>query len=217
MVNTYILHKRKVKGVLEMNVYSKLVAIMIVSFGLLVGCNGSKDEAISQAKQVAQSTFNEPAEKPTETTKGFSYYMPEGFKVKDEFENNVILSKGNQEFILFVNPHESLNSDVLFNEIKGAKEEEGIETFKGEDRFGYISISPGKDKKYEIIVGIGGVKTTTLSTTGDMVENAKNMMIIANSVEYGNEGKEKKVEDKDKDEQQLELGPDKEKVDQKKK
>ncbi len=190
-----------------MKVYSKLAAIMIISFGLLVGCSGSKDEAISQAKQVAESTFNEPAEKPTETTKGFSYYLPEGFKVKDEFENNVILSKGNQEYILFVNSHEPLNSDVVFNEIRGAKDEQGIETFKGEDRFGYISISPGVDKKYELIVGIGGVKTTTMTTTNDMVENAKNMMIITNSVEYGQEGNEEKVENKENSkEEQLDLG-----------
>lgn len=190
-----------------MKVYSKLAAIMMISFGLLVGCSGSKDEAISQAKQVAESTFNGPAEKPTETTKGFSYYLPEGFKVKDEFENNVILSKGNQEYILFVNSHEPLNSDVVFNEIRGAKDEQGIETFKGEDRFGYISISPGVDKKYELIVGIGGVKTTTMTTTNDMVENAKNMMIITNSVEYGQEGNEEKVENKENSkEEQLDLG-----------
>lgn len=193
-----------------MKVYSRLAAVMIVSIALLVGCSGTKDEAISQAKQVAGSMFNEPAQKPTETTNGFSYYLPEGFKVKDEFENNVILSKGSQEYILFVNPHESLKSDVNFNEIKGAKEEKGIDTFKDKDRFGYISISPGEDKKYELIVGIGGVKTTTMSTTSDMVENAKNMMMIANSVEYGQEGKEDKAENKDNTKEQLDLGPAKE-------
>jgi hypothetical protein len=193
-----------------MKVYSKFAAIMILSFGMLVGCNGSKDESISQAKQVAGSTFNEPAQKPTETTKGFSYYLPEGFKVKDEFENNVILSKGKQEYILFVNPHESLASEVNFNEIKGVKEDVGIETFKDEDRFGYISISPAKDKKYELIAGIGGVKTTTMTSTNDMVENAKNMMIIANSVEYGQEGKEDKAENKDNTKEQLDLGKAKE-------
>lgn len=193
-----------------MKVYSKLAAVLIVSIALLVGCSGSKDEAISQAKQVAGSMFNEPAQKPTETTKGFSYYLPEGFKVKDEFENNVILTKGSQEYILFVNPHESLNSDVVFNEIRGEKEEKGIETFNDKDRFGYISISPGEDKKFELIVGIGGVKTTTMSTTSDLVENAKNMMIIANSVEYGQEGKEDKAENKDNTKEQLDLGQAKE-------
>lgn len=209
MVNIYIPHKRKVKGAQDMKVYSKLAAVIIVSFGLLIGCSASKDEAISQAKQVAGSTFNEPAQKPTETTKGFSYYLPEGFKVKDEFENNVILSEGKQEYILFVNPHESLTSDVIFNDIKGVKEEKGIDTFKDKDRFGYISISPAKNEKYELIVGIGGVKTTTITTNIDMVENAKNMMIIANSVEYGNQGKEDKAESKDGEDKQLDLGAEK--------
>lgn len=189
-----------------MKVYSKLAAIIIVGFGLLTGCSGSKDEAISQSKQVAESVFNEPAHKPTETTNGFSYYLPEGFKVKDEFENNVILIKGKQEYILFVNPHEPLNSDVLFNEIKNAKDEKGTDTFKDKDRLGYISMSPGADKKNEVIVGIGGVKTTTMSTTSDMVENVKNMMTIANSVEYGQQGNEEKKEKKDNKKEELDLG-----------
>ncbi|HHW38394.1 MAG TPA: hypothetical protein GXX18_14340 [Bacillales bacterium] len=197
-----------------MKAFSKL-AVILISFGLLVGCSGSKEEAISQSKQAVESIFNEPAQKTTETTEGFSYYLPEGFKIEEEFGNNVILSKGKQEYILFVNPHESLNSDVIFNEIKGAKDEKGTKTFKDKDRFGYISISPGADKKYELIVGIGGVKTTTMSTTSDMVENAKNMMTIANSVEYGQEGNEEKKENKDNKKEELDLGKVKEK-DQKK-
>lgn len=155
---------------------------------MLIGCSASSDEAINQSKKIAETTFQEKAKTPTETTKGFSYYLPKGFKIDEKFENNVILKKEKQEYILFVNPHEPLKSDVLFNELKkSGKDEKSIATFKDDNRFGYISITPVKDRKYEVIVGIGGVKMTTLTSASDMVSNTKDMMEIAHSVQYGKE------------------------------
>lgn len=166
--------------------------ILIISFGLLLGCSASKEEAISQSRKIAETTFMGDIQKPTKTTKGFSYYLPEGFEITDEMENNVILSEGKQEYILFVNPQETPDSQVIFNELKNAKKEESVDTFKSDGRFGYIIIMPAKDKKYEVIVGIGGIKMTTLSSAGDMVENTKNMMEITNSVQYSDKKEQEK-------------------------
>ena len=176
-----------------MKAFSKLVVTTMVSISLLVGCNPSNDEAISQSKKIAETAFKEKQMKTTESTNGIRYYLPKGFNVENEMENNIILLKGKEEYILFVNPEEPFTSEVVFNEMKSAKENAETDTFKTNDRFGYISINPAKDKKFELIVGIGGVKMTTLTSANNMVENTKDMMEIANSVQYANE-KDKQTE-----------------------
>ncbi|WP_458412182.1 hypothetical protein ACNQFZ_15245 [Schinkia sp. CFF1] len=169
-----------------MKAYSKGFVTLLLSFSLLIGCSASKDEAVNQSKKLAETTFKEKSHESTKTTNGFSYYLPKGYKVKDQTENNVILLKDGQEYILFVNPREAKDSEALYEELKGAKKAEAkdITSFKKDNEFGYISITPAKEKKYELIVGIGGIKMTTLTTVSDMVGNTEDMMEITNSVQY---------------------------------
>lgn len=157
--------------------------LLIVIFSGLIGCNASKEEAYQASQDVAETTFNEEKKAPTETTDGINYYLPDDFKVKNIIENNIILSRGKQEYILFVNPLEPSDSEVVYEELKD-KDKALLQSFEDNQRFGYISITPIEGKEYELMVGIGGVKVTTKTTTNDMAENTKVMMEIANSVEY---------------------------------
>ncbi|WP_374724487.1 hypothetical protein [Calidifontibacillus erzurumensis] len=169
----------------------RFLALTLLTISLLTGCNGKEDEAIVEAIQIAEATFNETKQEPTESSDLFSFYLPKEYKVKEKSEHNIILKKDNQEYILFVNPNEALDSEVLFNELQAAKKEVQ-ETFKSKGRFGYLLITPVEGKNYEVIVGIGGVKMTTLSTVDDIARDTKKMMEIANSVEYDAKQKEEK-------------------------
>lgn len=167
-----------------MNRSIRILVLLLLSFSLLMGCGVSKKEAINESKVVAKTTFQETKMKATETTSGISYYLPEDFKVQSETEHNIILLKGRQEYILFINPQESPNSKAAFETLKNAKGKPTINSFESDGRFGYISVAPLEGKEYELIVGIGGVKLTTKTKTKNMAENTKAMMEIINSVEY---------------------------------
>ncbi|WP_017756156.1 hypothetical protein [Calidifontibacillus oryziterrae] len=168
-----------------MNMYIfKPLFVVLLSISLLMGCGVTKEEAINESIEVAEDTFNEAKPAYNETIYGIRFSLPEDFKIISESESNIILAKGRQEFILFVNPQEALDSEAAFQALEKAKGEKIIESFKRGERFGYFSAAPLEDNEYELIVGIGGVKLTTKTKISDMVEHTKAMMEIANSVEY---------------------------------
>lgn len=167
-----------------MNKSIQKLVLVLLSFSLLMGCGASKDEAINESKEVAKTAFQETKMKPTETTNGISYYLPEDFKVQSETENNIILLNARQEYILFINPQEAQDSEVALQKLKKIKGTTILDTFKDDERFGFVSIAPLEGKEYELVVGIGGVKLTTKTKIKNMAKNTKAMMEIVNSVKY---------------------------------
>lgn len=122
--------------------------------------------------------------KANEKTELFSYYLPKKFTVKETKKFNVLLEKGKQNYILFVNENEEADSKVSYDTLVKQYEKPFIsETFENDDRFGYLFVNQIEKNMYEVTVGIGGTKLTTEAKANDIAEDAKNMMKIATSVQ----------------------------------
>lgn len=154
--------------------------------GLLVGCSASTEEIKKETKTAVEQAFKS---KPTETNKksdAFSYYLPSDMEVQKEESNNVIIEKGKEDlYILFLNPNEAKNSQVMFETVTPPDNSKEVvsETFKDKERFGYVKVFQTQDEKlYEVSVGIGGVKMTSEAKANTVAEVAGEMMKIVSSV-----------------------------------
>ncbi|MCH1625351.1 hypothetical protein [Fredinandcohnia quinoae] len=162
--------------------------ILIVGFfilmALLVGCSSIEDEAKETNKAVEQ-TFKAEPNKTNNEYEDIAYYLPKDMKIDKKGDNNLIFKKGDQIFILFVNPNEGKASDAMYQSIQSKDSKFEIDkTFKDKDRFGYVKAYEIDDKLYLLSVGIGGVKMTTETKVSDITENATEMMKVVSSVKY---------------------------------
>ncbi|WP_223595689.1 hypothetical protein [Neobacillus bataviensis] len=133
-----------------------------------------------------KSSFQEAAKQPNEKSRKIHFYLPEGYKIKDEKPNNIILKNGSKTYILFVNPQEDSLSKVVYNgTVKQYKQLNTNEKFTSGSKFGFLTIKELDDDQNELTVGIGGTKITTQTETSDLVEDGKAMMQIVNSVKFG--------------------------------
>ncbi|MGM0874952.1 MAG: hypothetical protein ACQEWV_09135 [Bacillota bacterium] len=150
----------------------------------LVGCTISDEELTKTTIDQTKQAFEGKPKEAKEKTELFSYYLPEGFSVKETKKFNVLLEKGNQSYILFVNENEKANSKVSYDTLaKQYKKPFISETFKDKNRFGYLFVNRIEENTYEVTVGIGGTKLTTEAKANDVPEDAKNMMDILKSIQ----------------------------------
>ncbi|WP_404453695.1 hypothetical protein LG329_04090 [Virgibacillus necropolis] len=165
--------------------------IFVLVFILLAGCSlKSEKEALKDTEEAAKQTFN--SSEDIETNKkleNFSLYLPEDLSVKEATASNVILKNGDQTYIVFYNKLEGPTSKLNY---KSAQRDEAllIKSFEDPEKFGYIRVLSSEDDKYELQVGIGGVKITTYTDKSSMDEDGKNLMKIARSIAETDENKE---------------------------
>ncbi|MCA1056859.1 hypothetical protein LCM10_17990 [Rossellomorea aquimaris] len=152
----------------------------------LAGCNTTIDKEKEQTAQTVEDTFKDDPKNAKEKAGDVSFYLPFGAKIEKESSNNIIISKGSDTFILFANPEEEKDSELLYNMAISEKEtiiQQG--KFKDDGRFGYYVIKElPHSEKYELTVGIGGTKLTTQSQMDALSDNAEMMMEIASSVKH---------------------------------
>lgn len=160
--------------------------ILFITVAILVGCSVSEQEALQTIEQSVVSSFESNPKEPSNKTDEFSYYLPSGFHVESETDYNVVLKKGDQTFILFVNPFESKGSKEIYSSIKKQASKNIIfeKTFEDKERFGFIQIRSIDKNLYELIIGVGGAKVTTKAGKRDLVSSMNEMMEIVNSVKY---------------------------------
>ncbi|WP_188456501.1 hypothetical protein [Virgibacillus oceani] len=165
---------------------NKLRIIPVVFLLLIIVLSGcsmkSEEEALTDAKQNALEAFNNKEKIETNhELNSFELYLPENLEVKEESKSNVILEDGDQTYIVFYNNLEKPTSQLSY---ESAKKEEALlmESFKDNNKFGYIRILSDKGDGYEMQVGIGGVKITTYTSKGKMDNDARALMEISRSI-----------------------------------
>ncbi|WP_186578340.1 hypothetical protein [Aquibacillus kalidii] len=141
-------------------------------------------EVIDQAKEIAEVTFHKDNIKSTRTVDNFSLYLPEELTVDQEENSNLVLSKEEQIYLLFYNPLESSKSELNFQSAQAAGNYVLLESFTDDQRFGYIMVKTAKKDAFELQIGVGGVKITTITSKVHLVEDAELMMKMANSIAY---------------------------------
>lgn len=162
-----------------------LFLTMIALTGLLSGCLFSSEQKIvDEAERTVKDAFLADKKNPTAETESFSIFLPEDFHIEEETENNLVLQRDDQLFLLFFNPLEKDNSELLYENID--RDDKLVNAiFKSEDQFGYVVAIPFEDKgEYEVIVGLGGKRIITVSGKGQIAEDAGLMMEMVRSITY---------------------------------
>jgi hypothetical protein len=162
--------------------YSMIALLVLFIVAMSTVSYQSEDKVIKNAGEAAQTVFN-TEDIPVENYQGeyFSFYLPEDMEAKEVDANNAVLQQGSQMFIVFYNPLETNKSDLNYNAAQ-SKDAVLLQSFKDDEKFGYIRILPDKKDQYELQVGVGGVKVTTYTERSEIIEDAKGLMKIAISI-----------------------------------
>lgn len=143
-------------------------------------------DEFARAEQAAEEAFNATPYNSDNDIQGYSIYIPQGFVVNSESENNIELVKGSQQYLVFINDKEGSTSTVTYDALT---EREGAEldtTFETEEQFGYI-VANEMDDEVVLVVGIGGIKVTTKTDKSSLESDASDMMNIAKSIHPADE------------------------------
>ncbi|MFJ8066117.1 hypothetical protein ACIQYS_15940 [Psychrobacillus sp. NPDC096426] len=151
---------------------------------LLVGCS-TMEENVEDGIEKAKLVFQGDAEKPNEEINNMKLFIPSGFSIEEEpDETNIILSKGKDSYILFLNPNELPGSRLYYDLMMADTNLNIVEekTFEQNGRFGFVAILENSAEKYELITSIGGIKLTTISKQQNIAGNLDKMMTIVRSI-----------------------------------
>ena len=164
----------------------KKLHILLFSFFLLflAGCSLSEQEAIEASLQTFDNAVEEETKEANEETENIDYYLPNGFTVDSEVNNNIVIEHQEQTYILFVNPFESDSSEVVYETTLAFYEEPIVNiTLEKNGSFIFLIVDKGpSDDTYEVIVGIGGKKMTTITEVDNMNQSVQDMLDIIKSV-----------------------------------
>lgn len=158
------------------------IASLVVIF--LVGCSSVEDQ-VTDGIENAKVAFQSDAEKPNEKVNDVKLFIPSGFSIEEESnETNIILSKGKDSFILFLNPNELAGSHLYYDLMMADTNLNIVKetTFEQNGRFGFAAIIESSEEKYELITSIGGIKLTTISKQQNIANNLEKMMMIVRSI-----------------------------------
>ncbi|PFA69652.1 hypothetical protein CN378_02470 [Bacillus sp. AFS015802] len=159
--------------------------IFFILILILAGCNTTIDQQKEETANVVEGALDSD-EAAGEEAGNISFYLPFGAEIEKESPYNIIISKSSDTFILFTNPQEDQDSELLYKmAINDKKSLVKHGTFKEDDRLGYYVIKELPDtEEYELTVGVGGTKVTTQSALEDLSDNAEMMMKMAASVKH---------------------------------
>lgn len=165
----------------------KMIQMMFFTAGvlLLAGCAQSIEEQVTTAIASAETKFEEKPMLANKEIGQLSLYLPSGYSIKaGETDTNYIVTKGQDEYIFFVNPLEEANSQLHYqllteDETKVILKEE---KFEQDGLFGFLAVVEHSNEQFEIIVSIGGKKMTTISSERNIDDKIVAMMEMIRSV-----------------------------------
>lgn len=154
---------------------------------LLAGCSATIEERAAEGIEVAGKAFEDKAKNTNAEIGNASFYKPFGFEIQEgSDEQNIVLEKGGDTYVLFINPNEGKESRLFYDLLYADPSKEILETgtFERHNTFGFAGAAVGAGERVELVAGSGGRKITTLSEEGEVRKNLKTMMEIVRSVEY---------------------------------
>ncbi|MFJ5764737.1 hypothetical protein ACIP9C_05215 [Lysinibacillus sp. NPDC093210] len=166
-------------------VWLQALGLMLLLLGLS-GCNQSVDEQIASGLQLTETVFAEEPEAYTDKIGHVQLFLPSKFKIDDSSDAyNILISKGMDSYILFINDREKANSKLYYNLLKEDSSKKVIKetTYEKNGIFGFAAVSKTDNKdEFELIVSCGGVKMTTISQAKNIENNLHEMTKIVHSV-----------------------------------
>lgn len=163
----------------------KWIRLCVVSLAviLLVGCSSVEEQAADGIEN-AKIVFQGDAVKPNEKVGNLKIFLPSGFTIEESDQTNIILSKGKDSYILFINPNELSESQLYYDLLIADTKLKIVEknTFEQNGRFGFAAIIQNNEENFELITSIGGIKLTTISKQSNIASNLEQMMKIVRSI-----------------------------------
>lgn len=159
-----------------------IFALLVVL--LLTGCSSTEKQAV-KGMENAKIVFQDDAEETNEKVNDVNIFLPRGFAIEEQSdETNILLSKGKDSYILFINPNELPSSHLYYDLMVADTNIKIVEksTFEQNGRFGFAAVIENSVEKFELITSIGGIKLTTISEQADIANNLDNMMMIVRSI-----------------------------------
>ncbi len=159
-----------------------ILITILTAAAFLSGCTQSEEDVLAETETAVKEEFNANPTEPNKNTKLMEFYVPQDMKIESEDGNNFVLSEDGQQFLLFFNQLEDETSQALYKDLAKAEEPLLLESFKGDGRFGFLSVIPAGDKEYEVTTGIGGAKITTETKMNELAADSRKMMKIIRSI-----------------------------------
>ncbi|QFF99737.1 hypothetical protein PB01_13305 [Psychrobacillus glaciei] len=160
------------------------LCIVSLAVILLVGCSSVEEQATDGIEN-AKIVFQGDAEKANEKVGNLKVFLPTGFAIENASDQtNILLSKGKDSYILFVNPNELPGSRLYYDLMIADTNLKIVEknTFEQNGRFGFATIIQNSEDNFELITSIGGIKLTTISKQHNIALNLEHMMKIVRSI-----------------------------------
>ena len=158
--------------------------ISIVIFAL-TGCGKSVEEQINNGVASAQSIFEENSQQPNQAVGNIELYVPKGYTIKQSEDGvNLLLQKGSENYILFVNINEAEDSTLHYKILKNNSADKIVkeQTVELDGAFGFTAVVKYGEEQFELIVSSGGVKMSTISKDHNIDSKLIEMMQIVRSV-----------------------------------
>lgn len=166
--------------------YKRLLGMFVLSTVLLVSCNKTVEEQVSEGISTVQHAFEQQPIKSNTKENNISLYLPEDFVIDPSGEaNNYFINSSDDQYILFINQNEPENSQLNYDLLMKDQDDSivKVEQLQGEKHFGFVAVKQFSEKDYELIVSIGGIKLTTVTNQKKIDAKLANMIDIVRSVE----------------------------------
>lgn len=163
----------------------RLLGLVLVTASMLAGCLATPEERVADGLADVRETFEQEPMETNETADDRELYLPGGYTIEEPSdENNIIITKGSDSFVLFINPNEAADSKFFYDLQKANPDQEWLvdETFEQNGRFGFATVRMIAEDRYEIVESVGGVKMTTISEENKLAENMDWMMKTIRSI-----------------------------------
>jgi hypothetical protein len=167
------------------------IALPIALTVLLSGCLAAPEERIADGVAKVAAAFEEEPPEANESSDGTELYLPRSYTIEEPSDKqNIIITKGNDSYVLFINPNEAADSTLFYDLQKANPEQQWVadETFEQSGRFGFTTVREIAEDRYELIVSSGGVKLTTISEERDIENNMDWMMKTVRSIHTKDRG-----------------------------
>ncbi|MGG0669828.1 hypothetical protein [Sporosarcina koreensis] len=165
----------------------KFLFLAFLSITLLAACGKSFDERAAEAIAEAKDAFQLNDQQVNDEVDGVSLYKPAGFTIEEKSDSqNIVMKKGNDTFLLFINPNEKKDSRLFYDLLKNTEDKDRVEeTFTDDGYFGFASVVKKGEEQVELIASVGGIKMTTITKNKNIEANMRMMMEIVRSIGQG--------------------------------
>ncbi|KXH87155.1 hypothetical protein [Sporosarcina sp. HYO08] len=163
----------------------KFILLLLVSSLLLTACGQTLEEQVHAGIEAARNTFTAGPKEQTAEIDGIQLYKPAGYVIAENSDaQNIVFTKNDETFILFINPNEENDSRLFFDLLKADTSKEIIEsqTFTDNGLFGFAAVVESGEDEIELIASVGGAKMTTMANKKKIEENLTKMMEIVRSI-----------------------------------